>query len=99
MGIWINGVDVSKSPFGGRVEWNGQLGEIFHTWNEPVELGDSGLDSGREGKNRTDADFKVWSITGGLPVVPDKGSGGYERQATDDDKERLCSGVKKHGLI
>lgn len=32
-------------------------------------------DSGRDWSKCTDADFKVWSITGGLPVVPGLGSG------------------------
>lgn len=73
MGIFINGIDVSKNPFGGRVVWNGQLGEIFNDLDAPVE----------PVRYATDSDFKVWALTGGRLVEAGKDSGSNGENATD----------------
>jgi len=86
MGIHINGVDVTKSPFGFNAEPSGwTMGDLYRSLAEPVVLGDSGSDSGG---CATDADFKIWSMTGGLPVVPG-GSALNNANHSDDIKENL----------
>lgn len=39
MGIWINGVDVTKSPFG--VKWNGRIGDLFKIGDNPMSVEES----------------------------------------------------------
>lgn len=58
MGIWINGLDISKPPFKSEDIWDGHLSSLLRKLDEPVDTG----------RHATDADFKVWSLTGGRPV-------------------------------
>lgn len=42
MGIFINGVDVSKSPFGDG-NWSGRLSDLFKQLDKPVDTGRDGV--------------------------------------------------------
>lgn len=93
MGIWINGADVSKSPFAVSELRGMGLGYLFCNWNAPVKVP---VEYGSNCEKATDADFKVWSITGGLPVDFCSDSrcdcgkfmqGKKSENRTDDDKE------------